>query len=109
MLGISLALIAATFSGIALFLQKSGLKKIEKPLDAIKSKEWIIGTVLLLISFIFYISSLRIEKLVIIQPILNFSIIVLIFLESFVSKYKLTKHEMLSLTLFLVGVILMQV
>ena len=104
MFDIVLALIAAFLIGISLFLQKCGAKKL------FLSPKWLLGTFLAAVSFFIYLLALKLGgRLVIIQPLINVSLLVLVVLEIVFFKDKIKKYEILSLFLFFLGLILLQV
>jgi uncharacterized membrane protein len=104
MLDIVFGLIAAFLSGLALFLQKCGIKKM------FFSPKWLLGTFLTAVSFSVYIFALKLGgRLVIIQPLLNVSVIFLVIMEIVFLKNKVKKYEVLSLVLFFLGLIVLQV
>jgi drug/metabolite transporter (DMT)-like permease len=106
MIGIILIIFSAIVTAIGIFLQKIGLKKVKKWKDVIKSYKWMLGYSLFIPGFIFYILALKYERLSIIQPISNFSIIVLVILETIFLNEKIKKHEIFALFLFFTGIIL---
>lgn len=108
MIDILLALLAAFLIGVSLFLQKSGVKKTFFKLFS--SPKWLLGTSLSAVSFFIYLYALRIGgRLIIIQPLVNVSVIFLVLLEIVILKNKIKKYEVLSLILFFIGIILLQV
>jgi len=108
MLGILLAIIFAILTAIGIFLQKIGLKKVKKWKDVIKSYKWILGYLFFIMAFFFYVFALKYERLNIIQPIANFSIIVfLIILEFVFLKKKIKNLEIFALILFFIGILIM--
>jgi uncharacterized membrane protein len=103
MLEIGLALLVAFLNSLSMFLQKSGIKKM------FFSLKWILGTFLNLVSFFVYLLALKSGRLVIVQPLINASIVFLIILEIIYLKSKIKKYEIFSLFLFFLGLIIMQV
>lgn len=106
MIGILLEIISAILSASGTFLQKVGLQKVKKWKDIIKSKRWIIGYSLFAPSFLFYVLALKYERLSIIQPLGNFSLIVLIMLETVFLNEKIKRHEFIAFALFFAGILL---
>jgi uncharacterized membrane protein len=106
MLGILLELVSATLSAVGTILQKEGLQKIKKWKDVLKSRRWILGYAILYSSFIFYVLALKYERLSVIQPIGNFSIIALVILEFVFLKERLKTKEIIALILFFSGILL---
>ncbi len=109
MFDIILALLAAIFGGIGLFLQKIGLKKIKKIKNIFFSFKWLSGTLAIVTSFFLYLLALKIGRLVIVQPLINISILILVFLEIVFLKTKIKKYEILALFLFFIGLVMLQV
>jgi len=106
MLGIVLIIISAIISGLSLFLQKIGFLNVKKGKRVFFSFKWILGTSLMTLSYLIYLIALKFERLVITQPLLNISIIVLVMLEAIFLKSKLKKYEIFSIVLFIIGVTL---
>ena len=106
MIGIVLEIISAVVSGIGIFLQKLGLEKVKSWKDILKSYKWILGYSLFIPSLILYMIALKYERLSIIQPLSNLSIIVLVILEIMVLKEKIKKQEIFALILFFIGILL---
>ena len=106
MLDIVLALLAAFMSSVSSLLQKSGLKKARYMFF---SSRWMLGTLILVLSFFLYVLSLKIGQLIIIQTLLNSSILFIVILEIIFFKSKIKRYEILSMTLFFLGIILIEV
>ena len=106
MIALIIVIISTIMSGISLFLQKIGFLTIKKGKKIFFSFKWLLGTVLMLISFFMYLLALKIERIVIIQPLLNISILVLIILEAIFLKTKLKIYEIFSIILFMIGITL---
>ncbi len=108
MLGIVLTIIFSILASIGIFLQKIGLKKIKKWKDVIRSQKWVLGYLFFIMAFFFYVFALKYERLSIVQPIANFSIIVVLIIFEFVFlKEKIKNREIFALILFFVGISLM--
>lgn len=104
MIEIALALIVAFLNGISLFLQKLGIKKM------FFSPKWLLGTLLSVASFFVYLFALKLGgRLVIIQPLVNVSLIFLVFMEIIFFKSKIKRYEILSFALFFLGLVMLQV
>ena len=106
MIGIYLEIISAFLTAIGIFLQKIGLKKVKKWKDVIKSHKWIVGYCFFILAFFFYASALKYERISIIQPVGNLSIIFLIIFEIMFLKEKIKKSEIFALIIFFIGVLL---
>jgi len=106
MLEIELALISAFIGSVALLLQKSGFKKARY---MFLSTRWILGTFLMVLSFFIYVISISVGQLIIVQILFNSSVLFLVILEIILFKLKIKSYEAMSIALFLLGVILMQV
>ena len=106
MIGIILEIISAILTAIGIFLQKIGLKKVKKWKDVLKSHKWIIGYSLFILAFFFYALALKYERISIIQPVGNLSIIFLVILEIMFLKENIKKNEVFALILFFIGVLL---
>jgi len=108
MLDILLGLLSAFFAGVALFLQKIGIKNEIK--KTFLSPKWLLGTFLSIVSFFIYLLALKLGgRLVIIQPLINVSILFMILLETVFLKNKIKWYDILSLLLFFFGLVLIQV
>ena len=105
MIGIIFAFLSSIVSGISSFLQKISLKKISNWEQALKSTKWLFSILLILFSFLFFITALKFERLIIIQPITYTSLFVIILLEAYVFKDKLKRYEIVAVILFFVGAI----
>jgi uncharacterized membrane protein len=103
MIGILFAFISSILLGIALFIQKISLIKITKWKQVFKSPKWLLSIFLTFISFCFSLLALKFERLIIIQPISNVSLLVIVLLEIFVLKDKISIYEILSIILFFIG------
>ena len=75
MLGIVLALVAALIIGLGLSYQRIGLKNTKFGLKLLRSKQWLFGSALATLAFLVYYLALTVEKLVIVQPLINTSIV----------------------------------
>jgi len=106
MLGVFLTIIAAVLIGIGTFLQKIGLKKVRKWKDIIKSYKWILGYLIFIPAFFLYVLALKYERLSVIQPLMSFSIIFLVIVETIFLKEKIKVSEIFALILFFIGVLL---
>ena len=80
-----------------------------EPKKILKSKRWLFGSLLGLASFALYLFSLNMEKVSIVQPIINVSIIFVTVLDAVFLKEKITKLEMLSIAFVLLGITLVSV
>jgi uncharacterized membrane protein len=109
MIGIILEIASAILTAAGVLLQKIGLKKVKKWKDVLKSKKWMIGYLLFAPAFILYALALKYERLSIIQPLGNLSLIALVILEIIFLKEKVKKHEFFAFALFFIGVILIGV
>lgn len=101
--GIIFAFLSSVISGISLFLQKMSLKKINNWKQAIKSPKWLFSISITLVSFYFFLLALKLERIIIIQPISYTSLFVTIFLEILVFKEKLDLYEILAIMIFFIG------
>lgn len=106
MISIILALLSAIISALGIFLQKTGLKKVKKWKDVLRSYKWIAGYLLSIPSFFLFILALKYERLSVIQPIGSFSIIFLVILEYIFLKEKIKKSDFIALALFFAGIFL---
>lgn len=106
MLEIVLALIVAFMGSVSSLLQKSGLKKARY---MFLSSRWMLGTLIMVLSFFVYMLSLRFGQLIIVQALLNSSILFIVIMEIIFFKSKIKYYEIISLVLFFLGIILIQV
>lgn len=106
MFGVFLTIIAAILIGIGVFLQKISLGKISVWKDIFKSYKWVLGYLICIFSFFLYLLALKYERLSIVQPLVNFSIIILIMLEAIFLKEKIKGREIFVLILFFTGILL---
>jgi uncharacterized membrane protein len=103
MIGIMFAFLSALITGISLFLQKVSLIKINNWKQAITSPKWLFSISLNLPAFYFFLLALKIERLIIIQPITYASLFVTVLLEIIILKYKMNLYEVSAIVLFLTG------
>jgi len=108
-MAIELALLAGIFAGFSLFLQKIGLQKVKRWQDTLLSFNWLFGTLLAGVSFIFYLMALRVERIAITQPLVNISVIVLVLLEIKFLKEEIKKYEIIAIMLFFLGLTILMV
>ena len=106
MLGILLEIGSAVLTAIGIFFQRIGLKKVKKWRDVLKSHKWILGYSLFIPALLLYLLALNFERLSIIQPVGNISIIILFLLEAIFIKERVKKREIFALALFFIGILL---
>ena len=109
MLGMIVALIAAMLIGIGIPLQRVGLKNMKFGLGLLRSKYWVLGSIICAVAFLVYYISLSMEKLSIIQPLINTSIMFTVIFGYLFLKEKSNKTELLLIIMIFVGVILLAV
>jgi drug/metabolite transporter (DMT)-like permease len=102
--GIILAIFSGILVGVSIFLQKMGSNDSSSLVKQLISPKWILGVGIAIVSFVFYLWALSMERISLVQPIINISLIVLIFLEYFIMKIKLNIHSKIAIILFFIGV-----
>lgn len=103
MIGILLALLSSLITGISMFVQKVSLIKINNWKQAISSPKWLFSLFLTIVSFFFFLLALKLERLIIIQPMTYTSFFIVVILEIFFLKEKLNLYEILAIILFFTG------
>jgi len=78
---LELVIVAACMVGLGTVMQKIGLDRVGRLMDAWKSPFWDGGTLILASGFLFYLTALQTEPLAIVQPLMNVSIFVIVFIE----------------------------
>ena len=109
MLGIVLALVAAVLIGIGISFQRIGLKGTKFSLRLLRSKYWVIGNSIAVLAFLIYYFALTVEKLSIIQPLINTSIVFTVIFGYLFLREKSNKTELLLLLIIFFGVVLLTV
>ena len=109
MLGVILAIISGIMAGVAYFMQKQGVVSTRDWKKLLKSKVWMLGAALLSLSFLVHMAALRFERLVVVEPLINMAIVTIVLLEIFVLKQRPKKREVLAITVFFIGITLLQV
>ena len=109
MLYVLIAIIGSMLFGLSTFLQKKGLISIKKWKDLLHSTRWIIGVLLNVPAFLFYLLALKFERLIIIQPLFYFSTVFVVILEYFFLKEKLKTYDVMAIVLFFIGILFIQV
>jgi uncharacterized membrane protein len=104
--GILLALVSGIIVGVSVFLQKLGVDESNDLFSQIKSFKWLLGAVLAGCSFIIYLWAVSLDRISLIQPIMNISLIVILFLEYAIMKIEFHKYSIIAIILFFIGIIL---
>ena len=105
--GIVLILAAAACTGTAILLQKHGLRGGLRA--ALHSPKWLAGTVIGAAGFGFYALALANERITIVQPLLNLSLVMVAATEVLVLRERATAAELAGIGMFLAGIALIAV
>ena len=105
--GIFLVLAAAACMGTAILLQKRGLRGGFR--KSVRSPAWLAGTAIGAAGFIFYVLALANERITIVQPLVNLSLVLVAAAEVLVLRERATAAELAGIGMFLAGVALMAV
>ena len=107
MLHILFALATGACAGVGIFLQKRSFNKHISIKRSIKSKTWLAGTLMGVLSFIFYVLAFKYGPITIVQPITNVSILVAAFLGITFLQEQLDLKEAIGFIIMFMGVIML--
>ncbi|MBI2971369.1 MAG: EamA family transporter [Candidatus Aenigmarchaeota archaeon] len=107
--GIILAILASLFVAVSFYYQRIALKRMRKfsVRGMLLSRTWLFGLVIVGgISFIFYLLALRSERVALVQPLMNASIVFSLLLGHFLLRERITNKELASIVVVFLGIML---